>query len=106
MKQTIEDLLFTRDDKILTNNDKAYIKEVFLQTLKDYSTREYLDILSTYIKARRKQNLSSADISRISGVPEITVLRFENLQSVPQTITLMKILNAVGLELRITVREE
>ncbi len=106
MKQTIEDLLFTRDDKILTTNDKAYIKEIFLQTLKDNTTRDYLDLLSMYMKARRKQDMSSADVSRMSGVPEITVLRFENLQTVPQTITLMKILNAVGLEICVTAKDE
>ena len=47
--------------------------------------------------------MSTADVSIASNVPEITIERFENLQSVPQTITLMKILASVNLKIKLEV---
>ena len=101
MKQTIEELLFSQNTTILTNEDKGNIKKIFLTTLSDQTTQEYFSILLKYMKAKRKLNMSTVDVSIASNVPEITVARFENLQSVPQAITLMKILASVNLGIQL-----
>lgn len=63
--------------------------------------KEYFSILLKYMKAKRKLKMSTVDVSIASNVPEITVARFENLQSVPQAITLMKILASVNLGIQL-----
>ena len=99
MKQTIEELLFSQNTTVLTNEDKGNIKQVFLTTLSDQTTQEYFEILLKYMKAKRKLKMSTVDVSIASDVPEVT--RFENLQAVPQTITLMKILASVNLGIQL-----
>ena len=103
MKQTIESLLFSQNTSILTNEDRENIKQIFLTTLSDHTTQEYFNILLRYMKAKRELKMSTADVSIASNVPEITIERFENLQSVPQTITLMKILASVYLKIKLEV---
>jgi hypothetical protein len=101
MKQTIEELLFSQNTTVLTNEDKGNIKQVFLTTLSDQTTQEYFEILLKYMKAKRKLKMSTVDVSIASDVPEVTIARFENLQAVPQTITLMKILASVNLGIQL-----
>lgn len=101
MKQTIEELLFSQNTTVLTNEDKGNIKQVFLTTLSDQTTQEYFEILLKYMKAKRKLKMSTVDVSIASNVPEVTITRFENLQAVPQTITLMKILASVNLGIQL-----
>lgn len=101
MKQTIEELLFSQNTAILTNEDRGNIKQVFLTTLSDQTTQEYFEILLKYMKAKRKLKMSTVDVSIASNVPEVTIALFENLQAVPQTITLMKILASVNLGIQL-----
>ena len=59
----------------------------------------YFSILSKYLDAKRRRNMSISDVATSSNLPEMTIKRFENLQSIPKVLTLLKILKAVGLGL-------
>lgn len=99
MKQVIEELLSSKDDSQLTQDDKDNIKNIILTTLMDDSVDMYFSILSKYLDAKRRRNMSISDVATSSNLPEMTIKRFENLQSIPKVLTLLKILKAVGLGL-------
>lgn len=99
MKQMIEDLVSSKDQSQLTDEDRASIKEVFLNTLTDGTIDTYFCIVSQYLSAKRQNKMTTADVAKQSELPEMTIKRFENLQTIPKIITLLKILKSVGLKL-------
>lgn len=99
MKSSIEELISSKNDVRLTDNDKINVKSAILKTMNDESINTYFNLLARYLEAKRQKNLTSNDIARLSNFPKMTILRFENLQTIPQTLTLIKILNTVGLKL-------
>lgn len=99
MKKTIEDLVSSKDESQLTNEDKSNIKKIFLGTLMDGTIDTYFYIVSQYLSAKRQNKMTTADVAKLSDLPEMTVKRFENLQTIPKIITILKILKAVGLKL-------
>lgn len=99
MKQTIEDLVSSKDSSQLTDEDKNNIREIFLNALTDGTIDTYFYIISQYLHAKRQNEMTTADVAKLSQLPEMTIKRFENLQTIPKVITLLKILKAVGLTL-------
>lgn len=101
MKQAIEELLSSNDSSQLKEDDRLSVKSIFLNSISDDAINAYFAILSTYLKAKRKKEMSIKDVADTSGFPPTTIKRFENLQTIPQALTLIKILKSVGLELNI-----
>lgn len=99
MKKSIEELVTNGNSNDLTEAGKAKIRDDLLDKLSDSSTDYYFQIVSAYMKARRAKGLTTVQVAKDSGVPEITVHRFENLQNIPSAMTLLKILKAVNLKL-------
>lgn len=99
MKKSIEELVTNGNGKELTEVSKAKIRDDLLAKLSDSSTDYYFQIVSAYMRARRAKGMTTVQVAKDSGVPEITVHRFENLQNIPSTTTLLKILKAVNLKL-------
>ncbi len=50
-------------------------------------------------KARRDKGLSLAKLAQISGVSKLTIIKIEARKTVPQTSTLQKLANALGINL-------
>lgn len=102
MKYAIEKLLLSYDISQLTDSDKVSIKDIFLQSVSDEIINSYFSILLQYLNAKRDKKMSTDAVAKASGFPPTTIKRFENLQTIPQALTLMKILNSVGVELSVT----
>lgn len=98
MKESIEELISSNSDIQLSDADKKSINEVFFEVLTDDSVKMYFEIVSKYIDARRSKELLISEVAKKSNLPEMTVKRFENLQTIPKILTLLKILKSVGLE--------
>lgn len=101
MKQTIEELLSSNDSSQLTGGDRLSVKNIFLNSLSDDAINSYFTILSRYLKAKRQKAMSTNDVAHSSGFPPTTIKRFENLQTIPQALTLIKILKSVGLGINV-----
>lgn len=85
----------------LIQNKDASIKSLVHSVLNDKNLDVYFQILNSYIYCKEERGLTIKEIAKISEIPEQTIMRFENLKTIPQTTTLIKILDAVGLELSI-----
>lgn len=104
MKVTIENLL---DDGLkITPENSREISEMFINEITDGNVDEYCKILNTYIKSKKNLKLLTSDVSRESGLPEITIKKFENLQVFPRILTVIKILKTVGLKLTVVPIED
>ena len=104
MKSEIESLI-DPDNSTLEGGDgtciEEHIKQVILETLQDESTIFYFDILKQYIKTKKSLGITTKEIALRSGLPEMTVKRFENLHTTPQITTVIKILASIGMRLNI-----
>lgn len=101
MKNSIEELISSNNDSQLSDTDKDKINKEFLELLTDDTIKSYFRIVSCYMDARVNRNLLISDVAEKSGLPEMTIKRFENLQTIPKILTLLKILRSVGLDLNI-----
>lgn len=59
------------------------------------------DIIYQIIEERKKQNLSQSDLSDLSGLSQTTISRIETYTSTPTLPILIKIMNALNLDLQI-----
>lgn len=87
-------------NSIVQNKDTS-VKTAVHNVLNDKNLDVYFQILRSYIYYKEERGLTIKEIAKISEVPEQTIMRFENLKTIPQTTTLIRILDAVGLELSI-----
>lgn len=101
MKKEIESLLempITELRPPTYDSEKIeYVSKLMAKMAGSVELDEYLKILGSYNAMKKKKGLNITQIARIAETPELTVRRFENLQSFPNVITLIKILRAVGL---------
>lgn len=91
---------------IILNNEKKSKATIVHNVLNDIHLDLYYQLLNQYVYAKEEREMTIKQISEKSEVPEQTIIRFENLKSIPQTTTLIKILDAVGLELTVRKKEE
>lgn len=96
MKMTIED--FINNPSINTENIDG-VNEAIINTLFNSETNNYFEILHSYMNNKKKNELTTSNVARMSDFPELTIKRFENMQNIPKITNLIKILNAVGLKL-------
>lgn len=98
MKATIEALL---ENPVLLKEEgnSANVSDIFIEELISGVIDEYFDILNKYIKAKKDLEMLNSDISKNSGLPDITIRKCENLQTIPRVFTLIKLLHSVGLKL-------
>lgn len=82
--------------------DTKNISEIIVSILEDEILNDYFYILGKYHEAKTAMKLTTTQISKDCGVPELTIRRTENLRNVPNIINLMRMLNSVGLQLMIS----
>lgn len=102
MKPEIQKLVSSNRGANLSSAEKANIKEikgVLTDILETDTINTYFKIILNYLEAKREKNMLISDVAKSSGLPETTIKRFENLQSIPKILTLLKILESVGLSL-------
>lgn len=100
MKTSIEKIL-TEENLRLSYENLSDINETFISEARDGIIDEYFEILQCYITNKKKKNIHTAFVAQKSGLPELTIKRFENLKTVPKISTIIKILHAVGLKLTV-----
>ncbi len=79
--------------------DLAFSKEDWIQNIID-------DIILEMIKQRKKKNLSQLELSKIIGVPQSSISRIESFRTVPTLQMLIKIGNALDLNLDFRQKQE
>lgn len=60
-----------------------------------------MDIIKATVEARKKSRISQSELSRITGIKQPAIARFENGTHSPKISTLIKMLVPLGYELRI-----
>lgn len=79
--------------------DLAFSEEDWIQNIID-------DIILEMIKQRKKKNLSQLELSKIIGVPQSSISRIESFRTVPTLQMLIKIGNALDLNLDFRQKQE
>lgn len=105
MKKNVKGLIGEKSPAISLENINeinASLTEEFVSGTLD----EYFKILDEYIKKKELLNMTTATVAQKSNFPELTIKRFENLQCIPKITNLIKILNAVELNLAVVPIEE
>ena len=101
MKKEIESLLETPVTEFRPqtyDSEKIeHVSKLMAKMAESVDLDEYLKIVSSYNAMKKEKQLNIIQIARIAETPELTIRRFENLQSIPNILTLIKILRAVGL---------
>lgn len=59
------------------------------------------DIIEATIEARKKNQLTQRELSKISGVKQPVIARIEKYANSPQTSTLIKLLYPMGYTIRV-----
>ena len=65
-----------------------------------------MDIIKATIEARKKNNLTQRELSRISGIKQPVIARIEKQTNSPQIYTLLKLLYPMGYTLRVVPLEK
>lgn len=100
MKNEIESLIDGEGNRMA--DDLSGVIDDMRSYLEDDSRKEYYRILSAYNKAKKEKKLKISEVAASCNVASMTIKRIENLQSLPNITTLLKMLDAVGLTLTIS----
>lgn len=57
------------------------------------------DIILELIKERKKRKLTQIELSKLSGIPQVTISRLESFNSIPTLQILIKLLNVLDFSL-------
>ena len=101
MKKEIETFLETICMDNYNPKQVEDVSEIMLKILESEAHREYFEIVNKYMLQKKELNMTLTSVAEISGSPILTVRRFENLKHYPNIITLIKLLNTVGLKLTV-----
>lgn len=85
------------DDKIQTD-DK-------FETAYSEVEREY-QLIREVVKARKEQGLTQQELAEMVGVKQQVISRFEREKHIPTLDNFLRILNGVGLELKLEKKQE
>lgn len=78
-------------------------KELAKEDIQLYTAME---IVGKIMATRERLEISQRKLSELSGVPQKTISRIENGIDIPKLSTLLKLTNALGLELSVTEKKE
>lgn len=81
-------------------------KELNLTPEDEEAIRLEMDIIRATVEARKKNNLTQRQLSKISGVKQPVIARMERHINSPQTNTLIKLLIPMGYTLRVVPLEK
>lgn len=95
----IDTLLSDSFSEILDKESAQLINSVFIQEIESGVLLDYFEIIHNYNLKKNDCLLTTQQISKMCGLPELTIGRVENMQVVPKILTLQKMLKAVGLKL-------
>lgn len=101
MKNGIESLILSGKERKLNNADTQYISNIIMSIIDDDIVSDYFFIIGQYQSQKKSKGLNAPQISDLSGVPESTIRRTENLRNIPNVTNLMKMLRTVGLKLTV-----
>lgn len=76
-------------------------KEGLLLTIEEEKTRIKEQIVSQYIALRKEKGLSQEDIANMTGIARANISRTEGKKNVPTIEQLVKLANALDMELEI-----
>ncbi len=65
-----------------------------------------VDIISAIIKRRQELNITQRELEKITGIKQPAIARIESLEVIPRIDTLLKILNPLGLKIKIISKEK
>lgn len=59
------------------------------------------ELIKTTIEIRQKKNLTQQELSKKSGIKQPAIANLENMNKIPQTTTLIKLLYPMGYTLKV-----
>lgn len=78
-------------------------REYFIKNERDRFTYKTIDITNNLIdnlsKYRKLQNMTQKELSKITGISTGTISKIENGDSIPTTVTLVKYLLGLGVDI-------
>lgn len=64
------------------------------------------DIIDVVIKRRNDLGMSQRDLAAECGIPQSSVSRIESMKTTPNFLTMLKILQPLGLELSVNLKDD
>ena len=85
------------------NDYKKYVKETDPQARADIEEAEQIaEIVSELIKQRNALGISQRELADLCGMPQSSVARIESFKTTPNLDTLIKIMQPLGLTLKVS----
>ncbi len=85
------------------NDYKDHVNAIDPVAAEDITEAEKVSsIISAVVKQRTALGISQRELAAMCGMPQSSVARMESFQTMPSLSTLLKILQPLGLELRIS----
>ena len=85
------------------NDYKKYVKETDPQAGADIEEAEQIaEIVSELIKQRNALGISQRELADLCGMPQSSVARIESFKTTPNLDTLIKIMQPLGLTLKVS----
>lgn len=81
-------------------------KELNITQEEEMAIKLEMDIIRATIEARKKNNLTQRELSKISGIKQPVIARIEKQTNSPQIYTLLKLLYPMGYTLRVVPLEK
>ncbi|MBQ8559802.1 MAG: helix-turn-helix transcriptional regulator [Tyzzerella sp.] len=83
---------------------KKHAKSIDSQIQKDFEeVEEVAVIISAMVKRRNNLGLTQRELADMCGMPQSSIARMESHKTTPNLDTLIRLLNALGLRLSVTV---
>ena len=86
-------------DFYITDQEKGYIIETEKNRVKD-------QIIDQYVSIRKEKGLSQEKIAELSGIARTNIVRIEAKKNVPTIEILVKLADAIGMELDVRFVEK
>lgn len=86
---------------------KAYVKNEDPDTGKDLAEAEAVaEIIAAVITQRNAKGITQRELAAMCGMPQTSIARIESGRTTPNLDTLLKLMNPLGLELKVSLANQ
>lgn len=82
------------------------MKNEYINKRKTEEIAALSDIIDVVIKRRNDLGMSQRDLADECGIPQSSVSRIESMKTTPNFLTMLKILQPLGLELSVNLKDD
>lgn len=86
---------------------KAYVKSEDPAIAKDLAEAEAVaEIIAAVITQRNAKGITQRELAAMCGMPQTSIARIESGRTTPNLDTLLKLMNPLGLELKVSLANQ